>query len=64
MIISSHSPKVVLEFKPNSIIRLYKKNNKTYITDNGCSEIIEDKILEFSYRNNLISGDMFLVMVF
>ena len=59
MIISSHSPKVVLEFKPNSIIRLYKKNNKTYIADNGCSEIIEDKILEFGYRNNLISGDMF-----
>lgn len=59
MIISSHSPKVILEFNPNSLVRIYKKDNHTYIANNGCSKELEDKILDFGYRNSLISGEMF-----
>lgn len=60
LIVSSHSPKIVLEFQPNSIIRLYfDKKMKTKIANHGCSKEIEDAILKFGYRNNLINGEMF-----
>lgn len=59
-IITTHSPQVVLEFNPYSIVRLYfDKNKKTKIAKNGCSEEIQDEVLDFGYRYNLITGSMF-----
>lgn len=60
LIVSSHSPKIVTEFEPISIIRLYfDLSSKTKIANNGCSESIGDELLNFGYRNNLINGEMF-----
>ena len=59
-IITTHSPQVVLEFNPYSIIRLYfDKNKKTKIAKNGCSEEVQDEVIDFGYRYNLITGSMF-----
>ena len=59
-IITTHSPQVVLEFNPYSIVRLYfDKNKKTKIAKNGCSEEIQDEVIDFGYRYNLITGSMF-----
>lgn len=60
LIVSSHSPKIVLEFSPNSIVRLYfDEKMKTRVASRGCSNEIDDAVLKFSYRNNLINGEMF-----
>lgn len=60
IIITTHSQQVALEFKPNSIIRLYYNSNfETEIAKNGCSKEIEVNTLNFAYRNNIINGEMF-----
>ena len=41
VILTSHSPYIVCENSPNSIIRLYKKDQETLAASDGCSEIIE-----------------------
>ena len=59
-IVTSHSPKIVMEFNPYSIVRLYfDKNKKTLIANEGCSQELEDCMVEFGYRYNLITGSMF-----
>lgn len=59
-IVTSHSPQVVMEFNPYSIVRLYfDKNKKTLIANEGCSQELEDCMVEFGYRYNLITGSMF-----
>ena len=37
VILTSHSPFIVSEFSPNSIIRLYKEKNETLAASDGCS---------------------------
>lgn len=60
LIVTSHSPQVVLEFNPFSIIKLsYNKNKKTIVSNNGCSKELEDDVIKFGYRYNLITGSMF-----
>lgn len=64
IIITTHSQQVALEFKPNSIIRLYYNSNfETEIAKNGCSKEIEANTLNFAYRNNIINGEMFFADV-
>lgn len=59
-IVTSHSPQVVLEFNPYSIIRLYfDKRKKTLVANKGCSKKLEDELVDFGYRYNLITGSMF-----
>ena len=60
LIVTSHSPQVVLEFNPFSIVKLsYNKDKKTIVSNNGCSKELEDDIIKFGYRYNLITGSMF-----
>jgi len=60
IIVTTHSPKLAVEFNPNSIVRLYYDNYyKTKVSKNGCSEIIADNIYDMAYRNNVINGEMF-----
>ena len=42
VILTSHSPFIVSEFSPNSIIRLYKDDNETLVASDGCSKVIEE----------------------
>lgn len=60
LIVTSHSPQVVLEFNPFSIVKLsYNKDKKTVVSNNGCSKELEDDVIKFGYRYNLITGSMF-----
>lgn len=60
LIVTSHSPQVVLEFNPFSIVKLsYNKDKKTIVSNNGCSKELEDDVIKFGYRYNLITGSMF-----
>lgn len=60
VILSSHSPYIVSEFSPNSIIRLYKQNtHDTSVASNGCSKVIGEGIEDFGYRMSVIPAEAF-----
>lgn len=59
VILTSHSPFIVSEFSPNSIIRLYKENNRTLVASDGCSQVIEDGIDGLGYRMSVIPAESF-----
>lgn len=63
IILTSHSPFIVSEFSPNSIIRLYKNENETKAASNGCSKIIEDGIDGLGYRMSVIPAEAFLLIM-
>lgn len=60
VILTSHSPFIVSEFSPNSIIRLYKdENHYTLVASNGCSEVIGKEFEDFGYRMSVIPAEAF-----
>lgn len=59
IILTSHSPYIVCENSPNSIIRLYKKDQETLAASDGCSEIIESGFTDFGYRMSVIPAEAF-----
>lgn len=60
VILTSHSPYIVSEFSPNSIIRLYKNNDHiTCVASNGCSTVIGDSFEDFGYRMSVIPAEAF-----
>lgn len=60
VILTSHSPYIVSEFSPNSIIRLFKNTaNVTCVASNGCSNIIGDAFEDFGYRMSVIPAEAF-----
>lgn len=60
VILTSHSPFIVSEFSPNSIIRLYKdKNNHTNVASDGCSEAIEAGFEGLGYRMSVLPAEAF-----
>ena len=63
VLITSHSPQITCEFNPNSIIRLFAKDNSTLAASNGCSKIIEDAFDDFGYRLSIIPAEAFFADV-
>jgi len=60
VILTSHSPFIVSEFSPNSIIRLYKdKNSQTNVASDGCSEAIEKGFEGLGYRMSVLPAEAF-----
>lgn len=60
VILTSHSPYIVSEFTPNSIIRLYKEDtHDTLVASGGCSEEIAEGIEDFGYRMSVIPAEAF-----
>ena len=59
VIVTTHSPQIISEFKPNSIIKLFEKKGATYGAKNGCSIIIEDELFNFAHRLDIISTEAF-----
>lgn len=60
VILTSHSPYIVSEFTPNSIIRLYKEDtHDTSVASDGCSEEIAEGIEDFGYRMSVIPAEAF-----
>lgn len=63
VLITSHSPQITCEFSPNSIVRLFSKNNTTHAASDGCSEIIEEAFQGFGYRLSIIPAEAFFADV-
>lgn len=60
VLLTTHSPYIVSEFSPNSIVRLYKNDNHdTLVASCGCSEVIADSIDDFGYRMSVIPAEAF-----
>lgn len=57
--ITSHSPQIATDFKPNRIARLYLDNKITKVAQGGCSQNIEMEFDDFGYRLNIISAESF-----
>lgn len=59
VILTSHSPYIVCEFSPNSIMRLYKNDQETKVASDGCSSVIEEGFDGFGYRMSVIPAEAF-----
>lgn len=59
VIITSHSPQIASEFSPDSIVRLYHDEVSTNAANDGCSSLIEQSLVEFGYRLNIIPAEAF-----
>ena len=59
VILTSHSPFIVSEFSPNSIVRLYKEQNETLVASDGCSKVIEEGVDGLGYRMSVIPAEAF-----
>lgn len=59
VLITTHSPQIVSEFRPNKIVRLYQDNKITKVAQGGCSEKLKLKFDDFGYRINAISSEIF-----
>lgn len=59
VIITTHSPQIISEFKPNSIIKLYERENASFAANDGCSNEVEDELFKFAHRLDIISTEAF-----
>lgn len=59
--ITTHSPHIASEFKPDSIVKLNSRKKITYAAQGGCSKNIEIKFDDFGYRLDAITSDVFFV---
>lgn len=59
VLITTHSPQIASEFKPDKIVRLYQKNKVTKAAQGGCSEKLKFSFDDFGYRINAISSEIF-----
>ncbi|WP_082021218.1 ATP-dependent nuclease [Chromohalobacter japonicus] len=58
-IISSHSPQITVNFKPDSIIRLLSKEGMTSAASQGCSDCIDKGWEDMSYRMSILPAESF-----
>ena len=57
--ITSHSPQIASKFNPQNIVRLFSKNKYSYAACGGCSKVLEKALLDFGYRLNALSSEVF-----
>ena len=57
--ITSHSPHIASRFDPQSIVRLYPQAKYTHAACGGCSSMLKKVILNFGYRLNSLSAEVF-----
>ena len=59
VLITSHSPHIASRFDPESIVRLYPQAKYTHAACGGCSTMLQKVILDFGYRLNSLSAEVF-----
>ncbi|MGV1062736.1 ATP-dependent nuclease [Clostridium perfringens] len=59
VLITTHSPQIASEFKPDRIVRLYQKNKMTKAAQGGCSKKLKLSFDDFGYRIDAISAEIF-----
>lgn len=59
VLITTHSPQIASEFRPDRIVRLYQRNKITKAAQGGCSKKIKLSFDDFGYRIDAISSEIF-----
>lgn len=59
--ITTHSPYIATEFKPDRIVKLCSKGKSTKAAKGGCSEELKMDFDDFGYRLDAITSDVFFV---
>ncbi|MBO1198389.1 AAA family ATPase [Staphylococcus simiae] len=59
--ITTHSPHIASEFRPNNIVKLYTRNKSTKVAKGGCSKELQWEFDDFGYRLDAITSDVFFV---
>ena len=59
--ITTHSPYIATEFKPDRIVKLCSKDKSTKAAKGGCSEDLKMNFDDFGYRLDAITSDVFFV---
>lgn len=59
--ITTHSPYIASDFKPDNIVRLFSNHKKTKVAKGGCSIDLKLDFDDFGYRLNAITADVFFV---
>ncbi|XZK75502.1 ATP-dependent nuclease [Clostridium perfringens] len=59
VLITTHSPQIASEFRPDRIVRLYQKNKITKVAQGGCSKKLQLSFNDFGYRIDAISSEIF-----
>lgn len=59
--ITTHSPYIATEFKPDRIVKLCSKGKSTKAAKGGCSEELKMNFDDFGYRLDAITSDVFFV---
>lgn len=59
--ITTHSPYIATEFKPDRIVKLSSKGKSTKAAKGGCSEELKMNFDDFGYRLDAITSDVFFV---
>ncbi|EEV6490312.1 AAA family ATPase, partial [Escherichia coli] len=62
-IVTSHSPQIAVNFKPDSIIKLYYDDGETLAASNGCSDCISSAWDGMGYRMSIIPAEAFFANV-
>lgn len=57
--VSTHSPQIVSEFKPDGIVRLFERHGGTIAASGGCSECIDDAWEGMGYRMSILPAEAF-----
>lgn len=59
--ITTHSPHIASEFRPNKIVKLFSENKISKVAAGGCSEELKLEFDDFGYRLDAITSDIFFV---
>ncbi len=57
--LTSHSPYIASQFRPDKVVRLCKKNNSSEAAQCGCSTTLQSVFNDFGYRLNAITAESF-----
>lgn len=63
VILTSHSPQIACEFSKNSIINLFNNNPDSKAAKDGCSNEIENALIKFGHRLNILPAEGFFSSV-
>ncbi|MDV0447526.1 hypothetical protein MsAg5_14260 [Methanosarcinaceae archaeon Ag5] len=59
VLITTHSPHIASNFRPDKIVRIYAKNKISCVAQGGCSKNLGMTFEDFGYRLNAITSELF-----
>ncbi len=58
-IVTTHSPQIAASYRPDSIVRMLRKNGASRAASNGCSSCINDAWTKLGYRISILPAEAF-----